>query len=301
MSVYTAIGRLTPTPPFDFSKALDFLGDFAPTQGEQTTTSRALTKAVYVQGQVIVFQLTASGTVDEPQLAFVLFSEQPIDDGIREAAIDRITFYLGLDEDLRPFYEIGLSDPDFAPLVHDMYGYHQVKFLTPFEGACWAILTQRNPQNMARRMKQALTESYGGHISMGETTYWAFPEASRLAEAREDELLGVVHNARKAEYLVAVSRAFSQVDERFLREGDYEEVRSWLLSIKGFGEWSVSFVMVRGLGRTEHAPLSEKLLLEAASRVYGHGDTLSRADVAKIAERYGAYKGYWAHYLRVGS
>jgi DNA-3-methyladenine glycosylase II len=48
-------------------------------------------------------------------------------------------------------------------------------------------------------------------------------------------------------------------------------------------------------------PLGEKKLLEAASRLYGHGSDLTLAEVEKIAERYGPYKGYWAHYVRVGS
>jgi DNA-3-methyladenine glycosylase II len=51
----------------------------------------------------------------------------------------------------------------------------------------------------------------------------------------------------------------------------------------------------------EQVPLTEKPLIEAASRAYGHGRDLSRADLAQLAERYGPYQGYWAHYLRVGA
>jgi DNA-3-methyladenine glycosylase II len=221
-------------------------------------------------------------------------------DMLQDAAIDRISLFLSLDDDLRPFYQIGHTDPDFAPLVQELYGYHQVKFSTPFESACWAVLAQRNPRSMAQKMKKALLETYGGSINVQNRTYWAFPEAAQLADASEAELLTVVRNARKVEYLTATIRAFNKVDEHFLRTAAYDEVATWLRNIKGFGEWSATFVLLRGLGRMEQVPLAEKLVLEAASRLYGHGRDLGRAEVARIAKPYGAYKGYWAHYLRVG-
>ncbi|MBV9705798.1 MAG: DNA-3-methyladenine glycosylase 2 family protein [Chloroflexi bacterium] len=299
--LYTEQGYLTAVPPFDFSKSLDFLGHFAPMKTEQVIAASNLTKAVYVEGQLVAFQLTSTGTVEEPKLAYTLYSECSIDEAIKHTALDRISFFLSLDEDLHPFYQMACADAAFVPIMQDLYGYHQVKFLTPFENACWAVVAQRNTQPVARRMKRALTETYGGSIQVQGVTYWAFPEAARLAHLSEDELVAVVRNARKAEYLLAVIRAFNEVDEHFLRTGDYEEVAAWLQHIRGFGEWSVGFVMLRGLGRMERVPLTEKHLLEAASRVYGHGKELSRREIVKIAEWYGVYQGYWAHYLRVGS
>ncbi len=234
-------------------------------------------------------------------MRYTLFSEQAIDDTTQNGAVDRIAFFLSLDDDLRPFYTIGREDADFAPIVEELYGYHQVKFLTPFEIACWAVLTQRNPMNMSQRMKKSLIDTYGGAITVDGIAYSAFPEAERMAHVSEDELTGVVRNARKAEYLVAVIKAFNDVDEDFLRTGDYDEVEAWLRSIRGFGVWSSSFVMVRGLGHMEKLTSNEKATLAAVSRLYGHGKDLTRAEIEHIGERYGDYKGYWGHYLRVGS
>ena len=300
--MYTQTGYITSTAPFDFAKSLDFLGFFAPTEGEQEVVAgQTLTKAVYVAGQLVAFRLTALGTVDKPRLDYTLFSEQSLDAETSNAALDRITFFLSLDDDLRPFYAIGQADTDFAPIVRELYGYHQVKFLTPFENACWAVLTQRNPMNMAQRMKKNIIDTYGGTIVVEGIPYSAFPEAARLAHVGEDALTGVVRNTRKAEYLMAVIKAFNDVDEDFLRTGEYNEVTTWLRSIRGFGAWSESFVMVRGLGRVERLPVGEKVMLAAASRLYGHGTDLTQAEVTQIAEQYGPFKGYWSHYLRVGS
>jgi DNA-3-methyladenine glycosylase II len=74
---------------------------------------------------------------------------------------------LSLGDDLRPFYAVAETDPAFAPLVQELYGYHQVKFLMPFENACWAILSQRNLISVSHNVKR-LSAPYGDHAG-----YWA--------------------------------------------------------------------------------------------------------------------------------
>jgi DNA-3-methyladenine glycosylase II len=111
----------------------------------------------------------------------------------------------------------------------------------------------------------------------------------------------VIRNDRRTEYLIAIARAFSEVDEEFLKSAPDEEVEMWLRNIKGIGEWSATFIMVRGLGRMENVPLTETRLIEAASKVYGRGEELSRNDLKRLTDKYGPWQGYWAHYIRVAS
>jgi DNA-3-methyladenine glycosylase II len=299
--MYQETGTLTPTPPFDFSKSLQFLGIFGPTKNEQTVSTHSLTKAISIDGQTVVFQLTSIGTTEKPGLEYTLFSAKPFSQAMENAVVERITFFLSLKDDLQPFYRLGRADPDFAPIIEHLYGYHQVKFLTPFENACWAVLTQRNPMKIAQQTKQALVEKYGSSLEVSGSVYWAFPEPMQIAVVDESELLKLIRNDRRTEYLVAVARAFSEADEEFLKTASDEAVEAWLRNIKGIGEWSATFIMVRGLGRMERVPLTEARLFEAASRVYGHGEELNRDDLMRLADKYGPWQGYWAHYIRVAS
>lgn len=297
--MYQETGTLTPTPPFDFSKSLQFLGIFGPTKNEQTVSTHSLTKAISIDGQTVVFQLTSIGTTEKPGLEYTLFSAKPFSQAMENAVVERITFFLSLKDDLQPFYRLGRADPDFAPIIEHLYGYHQVKFLTPFENACWAVLTQRNPMKIAQQTKQALVEKYGSSLEVSGSVYWAFPEPMQIAVVDESELLKTIRNDRRTEYLVAAARAFSEADEEFLKTASDEAVEAWLRNIKGIGDWSATFIMVRGLGRMERVPLTEARLFEAASRVYGHGEELSRVDLKRLADKYGLWQGYWAHYIRV--
>lgn len=293
---YSESGLIRPVEPFDFAKSLEFLEGFGSTEGEQIIDKGTLAKAFSFLGKTVVVRIKSTGEVESPRLEYSLISDHAIDDRTKKAAIDRITFFLSLDDELKPFYETGKKDHKFKPVIEQLYGYHQVKFPTPFEGTCWAILTQRNAMPIAKRMKAKLVESYGTSLEIDGITYRTFPEPTKLIEAKEENLMKVIKNSRRTKYLISAAEAFSDVDEEFLRTGNYEDVEAWLDSINGIGSWSVSFVMLRSLGRMERLNLDDRWLGLAASKVYGKD--LSLKDIREIADRYGQWQGYWAHYIR---
>jgi DNA-3-methyladenine glycosylase II len=246
---YSENGLIRAVEPFDFAKSLNFLEDFGSTEGEQIIQQGTLSKAFSFLGLTVVSRIRSKDEIDSPMLEYSLISDHEIDDRTKKTAIDRITFFLSLDDDLKPFYETGRKDQKFKSVIEQLYGYHQVKFPTPFEGTCWAILTQRNAMTISKRMKTKLVESYGTSLEIDGITYRAFPEPTKLIEAKEDNIMKVIKNSRRTKYLISAAEAFGDVDEEFLRTGKYEEVEAWLDSIKGIGSWSASFVMLRSLGR----------------------------------------------------
>jgi DNA-3-methyladenine glycosylase II len=126
-----------------------------------------------------------------------------------------------------------------------------------------------------------------------------FPEPSNLLAASA-EIPQLVPNKRKAEYLFFVAEALSKVEEQWLRTAPYEDVYDWLTGIKGIGDWSANFVMIRGLGRMEELSNIESQLALDVSRIYvGKDEPMTNEKVCEIAEKYGKWKGYWAYYLRI--
>ena len=296
----TEEGFLSPKSPFDFSKSLDFLGEFPPMREDHVIDTQSLTRALSFGGQAIVFRIRSTGLIKSPRLKYTLFSERPLSAGIRDAVLDRISFFLSLPDDLEQFYRIGYGDVDFAPVLQKYYGLHHVKFITPFECASWAVLSQRYPMGAAQKVKHAIAEKFGTGLEVDHRIYRGFPEPTRLVHATEDELMPLVRNKRRVEFLMSVAKAFSEIDERFLRTAKYDEVENWLGKINGIGEWSSKLIMLRGLGRMEKLAV-ENRLLKAATDVYGHGKPLAQARFDQLAERYGPWKGYWAYYLRASS
>jgi DNA-3-methyladenine glycosylase II len=272
--------------------------------GEQTLASRKMSKTISIQAQPFLFELQSTGTVEAPKLQYQIYSPRPIEPDQQYLVEDRIRFFLSLDDPLQDFYALAREDKPFWAVVEHMYGLHQVKFMSPFEIAIWAVLTQRQPIAISRKVKQALKEAYGSCMEINGTRFIAFPEPAQLISIPPEELNQIIKNERKVEYLLAVTKAFYQVDEQFLRSGPYKEVEEWLLKIKGIGDWSAHFILIRGLGRMEKVGITpdtihEKILGEAVSRVYSPGESVNDEKILQLADRYGDWQGYWSYYLRV--
>src|SRR5260370_35159214 len=161
IDLHSEEGFLGPKSPFDFSKSLDFLRDFPPMRDDQKIDELSLTRAVCIGGQTVVFNVRSTGLIKSPRLKYTLSSGRSLTPGVRDAVVDRIGFFLSLADVLEQFYRIGYGDMDFGPVLQKLYGLHQVKFLTPFESACWAVLSQRYPAPAAQRTKQSITEKFG--------------------------------------------------------------------------------------------------------------------------------------------
>jgi DNA-3-methyladenine glycosylase II len=292
-----AAGSLPAYAPFDFAKTLAFLGMFPPTQREQRIADGTLTKATHLAGQTVIFRGQAAQDEAAAGVDYALYAEAPLDAGQIARLEDRIAFFLSLGDDLGPFYAVTAQDAPFAPVLERLYGYHQVKFLTPFENACWAILSQRTSIPQTRTVKQRLMARYVDQATLDGDSYLAFPEPETLAQASLPDLATLTGHERKAAYLHAASKAFTEADEGWLRNGPYAEVEAWLRAIPGIGPWSAAFILIRGLGRMDRISLTERRLIEAVGRVYGAAHTSDEAVLA-LAARYGPWQGYWAHYLR---
>lgn len=296
MEVNEVHGKLFPTKPYDFFKSLNFTNMFAPTEEEQTIFNFKLTKSLYLEEQTIAFRLESKGTVENPVLAYTLYSYDKIGQKIKSELLDRINFFLSLDDDLKPFYDRVKDDNSFKPVLNKLYGLHQVKFLTPFEAAAWAVLGQRISMKVAHQMKERLTRAVGDNITVDGVDYRTFPSPDQIIKLGNEKLFSILRNKRKSEYLMTVSESFKDVDENFLRNAPVADVKEWLLKIRGIGEWSAHLELIRGLGRMDELSSNDRMLMNCARKYYGSQTT--EQELKLIAEKYENFKGYWAYYLR---
>ena len=288
---------LSATPPFSFDRTLAFIRTFYARDYERVPAhvqlrGETLRRVVSVSGVPVLFEVRAVGAEG---LELTLYAEQ-LSDELIASTTDRVRFYLGLNDDLSPLY--AKADPIFENIVKTWYGYHMLKVLTPFEAACWALVQQRTPNGFAHQTMARLAEFFGGSLVCEGKTYTAFPEAQAMLENPQARVLAATNNTRKTERLLHVIRAFATADEAFLRAAPYGEVAQWLGSIKGLGAWSVDFIMLRGLGRTEHVPWTDTGMLGAISKVYTGGFEVSLGRARELAEHYGQAQGLWAHYVK---
>jgi len=286
-------------PPFSLATTCEVVAAASPFRPDLRFGPGSLTRALAVGAVPVVVRVTDAGQTGRPALVYDLFAAVPWTPPMEDAATRGVSGFLGLEDDLAGFYHLAENDEALAPVVHRFFGYRPVRFPSAFEAATWAVLSQHNHWNVARKMKEALVAGLGSGLALEGADYWVFPPPAAVAKAGPDRLRWLLRNERRAISLLAVAAAFAHVDAAFLSDAPTAQVLAWLRGIHGIGPWSAAFILQRGVGRSDAPLLIDKSLVRAVLAVYGPHRMLRTDDVARLAERYGEHRGLWAHYVRV--
>ncbi len=295
--------ELDPVQPFDFQQSLAFVDSFAPCAGDHRCTTDSLTTGGYAAGDPFAATVTAAEDSGAGRTLAVTVEwlagpgGSSTDTGDATAVADHLRAHLSLDDDLGPLYAAADDDdPAFGSVVDDLYGYHHVRFPTPFEAACWAALSQRTPWQVAQSLKRSLVEAAGTVLERNDEEVALFPTPEGVL-ANESAVEAAIDHDRKRKTVLAAAEVFVSEDMDALSD---DALRSRLAEVWGFGEWSSEFVTLRGFGRMGNLPRSERRLREAVADVYGlDEEAADDADLDRLSDSYSPLAGYWAHYLRV--
>jgi DNA-3-methyladenine glycosylase II len=208
-------------------------------------------------------------------------------DGSVSDAIDSLVRILSLDTDGRGYDEIGEREPAIGRLQARYPGLRPVLFLSPYEAGAWALIGARIAIRQAARVKAAMAAKLGTSITIHGEKLDAFPAPTRLATL--DDFPGLF--GRKAEYLRGIAEAAiaGQLDPGGLRAVPEEAALERLGAIPGIGPFSAELILLRGVGTTDRAPVTESRLGRAVTLAYGEGEP-SMARLAEITETWRPFR-----------
>jgi DNA-3-methyladenine glycosylase II len=295
--------ELHATEPYDFGQSVRTLDAFEACADDRVCSEGELVVGGFADERPFVTTVRADGaggTLD----ASVEWVEEAGDDRV---VADWLGGFLSLADDVDPLYEAAADDPPFRRVLDALDGYHQVRFPTPFEAACWAALAAGTPLDVARQRKRELVTSVGRVVddprSDGER------EGDSGVPAGDGDSLFLFPTPRLVlTGAPAVERLFSDWTARTLLAAaetfateplstlETPELLDRLGSIWGFDAWATEFVAVHGFGRTDRPPLHDPRLRAAVEELYGLPEATDD-HLDRLAERYGPHAGYWAHYL----
>ena len=294
--------RLQPTPPFDFELTAGYHTYFQARSGADNVESGVYRRLLDLDGQLILASVSSTGTVDAPELTLEL-SGQGITDADRERATAQVRWMLGTEQELAPFYALAESDPALAGLVRQFRGLHLPRTATLFEALTTAILGQQISASVARAMRTLLIERFGScYVAPAKAggdgaAYYAFPRPEAILSSSLEELRGLKLSRSKAEYVRVIAAAALEPgwDELYQLPGD--EFVSRLTALRGVGNWTAQWALVRGLARPDALPLGDLALRRGVSRLWREGDAVTDRDVSEIAERWRPWRSYATAYL----
>ena len=290
--------NITPVAPFDFELTAGYLTYF---QGRYATDS--LVDGVYrrlldLDGQLVLASVSSLGSLEKPELSVELQGEGLTSDNV-EVATDKVAWILGVGQELEPFYASAQGDPAMAAITQRFHGLHMPHTASVFEALVLAILGQQIATNVALTIRTLLIETYGPRQTIDGEIYYAFPRPETLAALRVEDLRGMKLSQRKAEYVHGI--ACTALDDPEFIEGlhhlDDEAVVRQITSLRGVGNWTAQWLLIRALGRPDALPLGDLALRRVVSRLYFQDEPLNDTEVKEFCRRWSPYRTYATTYL----
>jgi 3-methyladenine DNA glycosylase/8-oxoguanine DNA glycosylase len=227
--------------------------------------------------------------VAQPARDRVLFVAGADSPDIAEEAIARMRFALGVDDDLRPFYDRFRFDPLIGRLVRARPHTRVVRRPDPFEALAWAITEQLIEFERAAAIQRRIVFRLGRRCD--RTGLRDLPAAATLGATAPallqsfDLSAGRAAALRRAAHEVATGRAD-------LAGPDHE--RGWrrLRAIPGIGSWTVEMLALYGQGRYDQLPAGDLGYLRIVGRL-SSGNPRAVATEDEVRAFFAPY-GEWA-------
>ena len=216
----------------------------------------------------------------------VLFGARAEDRDAAEWAIERMRLALGVDQDLRPFYERFRFDPLIGPAVRADPALRVTGRPEPFEALTWAIAEQLIEFERAAAIERRLVARLGRRCP--HTGLRDAPTARAVADQAPALLQSMDLSGGRALALHRAARAVAagHVD---LHGSDHERAWRRLRAIPGIGSWTVQRLGLTGQGRLDQLPAGDLAFRKFVGRLRAGGDPWARAEEDEVAEFFAPY------------
>jgi len=159
---------------------------------------------------------------------------------------------------------------------------------TPFDALCWAIIGQQINVKFAAALRREVLDITGHEID----GMLAHPAPEDVANLDLADLTKRRFSRSKADYVIHAAR---QVAEKNLLadqlgEGSAVAAEKSLKNVRGIGTWTARYMLLRGAGFADCAPVGDSALATALQRLHGMDERPSHERVHALMEDYSPYR-----------
>jgi DNA-3-methyladenine glycosylase II len=256
--------------------------------GLQRRRGAALQRLLRIDGDPVLVGIV------QPAPDRVLFAARAGSESAAWAAIARMRFATGVDDDLRPFYDRFSGDAVIGRSVRANLHLRVRRQPQPWETLLGAITEQLIELERAMAIQRRLIGAFGYRCPV--TGLRDAPTPAAIAAQAPARLVSFDLAPKRA---IAMRRCAEAVARGRVDLHDHDVRR--LLAIRDIGSWTVEMLGLHGQGRMDVVPAGDLGFLKIVGRLTT-GNPRARADEAEVRgffERYGEWKGLaGAHLVR---
>lgn len=210
---------------------------------------------------------------------------------------------LGLAMEVSGFERRARTEADTLRLIQARPGLRLSLTATAFEALVWAILGQQVNLRFATTLRRTVIELAGR--SVPGSTLRLHPEADAVAELEVASLTSRKCSRSKAEYLIGAARriAGGQLPLDDLASAATPDAERLLRAERGIGPWTARYVLLRGFGCEDCAPIGDSGLAAGLQRFFELEERPSAVQAEDLMQRFAPHRSLatahfwasWAH------
>lgn len=276
---------------FSYNFSLEFLTRSSK-EPMHVVHERTVKKLIRVNGDLVLFSVSEGAG----HLAVEIVKGKP---ETRDFLTNYISEWFDLDTNIGAFYAFAKKDDVLKDIVKKFRGYRIMGQPDLFESLVWAVLGQQINLAFAYSIKQRFVEKYGEKMEHEGHTYFLFPTPEVVSTLTHDELLPLQFSRQKSNYIVGIARAFvnRELSREMFQGKTLTEAKEELMKIKGIGNWTANYAIMRTFRYPDAFPLEDVALHKALRIQMNMRKKPSLDRVKKIFRRYKGWEAYATLYL----
>jgi AraC family transcriptional regulator of adaptative response / DNA-3-methyladenine glycosylase II len=195
---------------------------------------------------------------------------------------------LGLNVDVMAFEARAGRDARMRPLLARRRGLRLPLTPTGFEALSWAIIGQQINISFASALRRVLLELIGTKVH----GMFAHPTAEQVARLDIGELTRRRYSRSKAEYLIGAAQAAAggALVTESMADGSAIAAERSLTQIRGIGTWTARYMLMRGAGFADCAPVGDAALAAALQKLTGAAQRPDHREVENLMQPFAPYR-----------
>jgi 3-methyladenine DNA glycosylase/8-oxoguanine DNA glycosylase len=208
------------------------------------------------------------------------------------AAVERMRFALGVDDDLGEFYRAFRRDPLLGPLIRRRPHLRPRRRPWPWEALAWAVVKQLIETGRAAQIQRRIVGRWGRRLGRERGALRDVPPAAAIAgrAPAEIEQLGLSAGRSLALRRVAAEAATGRCDLAS------PAANRRLLAVREIGPWTVQCLGLFGRGDPDSLPAGDLIFLKLVGRLARLGRRATVEEVEEFYAPYEPYRGLAAHW-----
>lgn len=203
-------------------------------------------------GKIAKGEVESIGTVEKPSAILAIKANEALSTSEIEEAKGLISWILGFDEDLEPFYRMVKNDPVMQASLSINYGWKDKSYPTVFESLIGVVVAQNVQFKRIYKMLELLCRKFGEKLNLEGKSYYSFPKPEAIARASLKALRACKVGYRD-KFLKAIAEKIvkEKIDLEKIKEISNEEAIEFLIRLPYVGPYTAKLGLVLATRRRD--------------------------------------------------